>query len=112
MIRQVVLNEEEYEEIEKKLADYSRLKKQLKEFEETKVQLEKVSEEFENLINWVKEMFKDGSGGEFSYRETGKYYSNHLYLKTEIIAELFNMFFEEEFYNETGLKVDRYWNIK
>ncbi|EOQ17202.1 MULTISPECIES: hypothetical protein [Bacillus cereus group] len=112
MIRQVILSEKEYEEIERELADYSRLKKQLKEFEETKVQLEKVSEEFENFINLVKEMFKDGSGGKFSYRETGKYYNDYLFLKTEIVAELFNMFFEEEFYNETGLKVDRYWNIK
>lgn len=109
----MVLSEEEYEEIQGQLADYLRIKNQLKELEETKVQLENVSEEFEELRNLVKDMFKNRLRGvEFSYRETGKYYNNYLFLNTEIVAELFNMFFEEKFYNETGLKVDRYWNIK
>ena len=66
------------------------------------MQLEKVSEEFENFINLVKEMFKDGGGGKFSYRETGKYYNDYLFLKTEIVAELFNMFLKKNFITRLG----------
>ncbi|MYL44403.1 chromosome segregation protein [Virgibacillus halodenitrificans] len=103
MLKQVVMSEEEYEEIVKKLADYEEVKEQLNE-------LENVRKEFDDFKNEVSKIFVRDSG-EIIYRETGQYYSNYLFLNQSRLADLFNLFHKERFFKESGLTVDRYWKF-
>ncbi|MGE7691420.1 chromosome segregation protein [Lysinibacillus sp. NPDC097214] len=104
MQKQIVFTEEEYEEIVMKLKEYDELKKLQMEHDNLK-------EEYDNFIKIVKGIFSR-SDGKLSYYKTTKYHPNHLHINDETLALLFNYFYRDEFYQQTGLEVDRYWTFK
>lgn len=105
MIRQVVLTEEEYAEIEQikiehnemkiVIGDFDQVKKVLVEHEAIQkqlIELQNMNDQFEKFKETVANMFLNDKG-DFSYHETGQHYSNKLFVDSAIVAELFNQFF-------------------
>lgn len=103
MQKQIVFTEEEYEEIVLKLKEYDELKKLQFEHDNLK-------EEYGEFLKVVKSIF-DEEDGKISYYETTRNYSNHLHINDEPLAVLFNYFYRDEFYKQTGLEVDKYWKF-
>lgn len=102
MQKQIVFTEEEYEEIQLQLAEYEKLK-------ELQAEYDALTKNYEALEDVVKAIFKDE---EIFYRETTTYHRNQLFLNSRALSILFNHYFEEEFFKQSGLKVDDGWNFK
>lgn len=104
MHKQIVFTEQEYEEIIMQLKEYEELKK-------LQTEHDKLKEEYNNFTEIVKGIFTRYNG-KLSYYETTRYYPNHLHLNSDNLALLFNYFYRDEFYQQTGLEVDKYWTFK
>lgn len=104
MQKQIVFTEEEYEEIDLKLKEYDELKN-------LQIEYDKLKEEYGGFLEIVKEIF-DKEDGKISYYETTRYHSNHIHINDEPLAFLFNYFYRDEFYQQSGLEVNKYWKFK
>lgn len=123
MIQQVIINKNDYDEIENIIAEHNEMKEIISNFEQVKKvlveheaikkqlhEIQKCNDEFEEFKEIVAKMFLDEEG-KFSYYETVSHYRNKLYLNPDIAAHLFNYFFEYNFFKDSGLKVESDWKF-
>lgn len=105
MIRQVVLTEEEYEEIEKKLSCYAIMEERLKE-------LQNIKKEYEDFRKDVADLFLDDNG-QFRVYETSRSVPNRFTLDYGMVLYLVEELFGDRFMKETGLDLEfGYWKIR
>lgn len=105
MIKQYILNEEEFQDIQNKLKADEGIEEILNSYNE-------LLETHENLVEKIEKIFDVREDGYIGHYITTPNYPNKLFTNSQALAELFNMFYAEQFFMQTGLKVDGYWKFE
>lgn len=106
MIKQIVLSEEEFEEVQNRLLRYAEMEKQLNE-------LINIKKEYEDFKNEVTAMFLDDDGSFSYYITTSRHSPNYINLNTLKVLDMFEELLEERFSKETNIDLyDGHWKVR